>query len=206
MSAAPKHITPDDPNVGRRMTAEEWLDLCEATGIKYERHNGVVVRPPEGMSGARRDHNRAAGATLAYLDRVFAEAGDVCEVFTSDQAVHCEALNKDVYPDVSAVCGEQRFVDKDEDRLLANPSLVIEVQSESTTAYDHTDKLEIYAAIPSVREYVLIDPHRVRAELLRRQEAGWNMQVFTSLKDEVDLASVGVRLPLKAVYRRIDAA
>lgn len=53
-------MTEPDPNVGRRVSLEEFLGICERIGRRYERHNGVIVAPPEGVSGARVSHNLAA--------------------------------------------------------------------------------------------------------------------------------------------------
>ena len=203
MSAAERLEQPADSNVGLRLGMVEWLDLCERTGVKYERHGGVVVAPPEGMSGARRNHNVAAGDVEGELRDLFKGRGEDCTVFRSDQAVRSEAMSKDVYPDVSAVCGEERFVDPTGDRVLANPCLIVEVLSPSTRNYDRGDKFDVYRSIPSVAEYVMIDSTKVEVILFRRQETGWVMLPYTSPEDVVKLESVRAELTLADIYRRV---
>ena len=199
----PQPEPPDDPNVGRKLGMVEWLDLCELTGIKYERHNGVVVLPPEAMSGARRDHNVAAGDVERNLENLFEGRGGDCTAFGSDQAVRSEELAKDVYPDVSVVCGEERYLDPTGDRILANPCLIVEVLSPSTRNYDRGDKFDLYRTIPTVREYVMIDSTKVEVILCRRQETGWLMLTYTSPEDVVRLESVRADLKVSDVYRRV---
>ena len=63
--------------------------------------------------------------------------------------VRVSATGLYTYPDVVAVCGERQFVDEQRDTLL-NPSLVVEVLSPSTEAYDRGRKFEHYQSIESV--------------------------------------------------------
>lgn len=52
------------------------------------------------------------------------------------------------YPDVIGVRGERSFLDEQQDTLL-NPSLLVEVLSPSTEAYDRGRKFELYRALPA---------------------------------------------------------
>ena len=58
-------------------------------------------------------------------------------------------------PDVVAVCGEPRFEDDELDTDL-NPTMIVEVLSPTTEAYDRGDKFRQYRELPSLRRYVLI--------------------------------------------------
>jgi Uma2 family endonuclease len=62
------------------------------------------------------------------------------------------------YPDAVAVSGERQFLDERRDTLL-NPTLIIEVLSESTEADDRGRKFEHYRTLPSLREYLMIHPN-----------------------------------------------
>src|SRR5450432_1364396 len=72
------------------------------------------------------------------------------------------------YPDVVVVCGEPQFVDHRQDVLL-NPKLIVEVLSPSTEAYDRGEKFELYGAIASLSEYVLVASERIHVDLYARQ-------------------------------------
>ena len=75
------------------------------------------------------------------------------------------------YPDVIVLCDEPRFSDEQEDTLL-NPSLIIEVLSESTKDYDRGGKFEQYRTIESFLEYLLIAQDRPHVEHHVRQADG----------------------------------
>ncbi len=76
------------------------------------------------------------------------------------------------YPDVVVVCGEARFDDDQRDTLL-NPTLLVEVLSASTEAYDRGDKFEHYRKLDSLAEYLLIAQDRMHVELFVRRAAEW---------------------------------
>ena len=94
---------------------------------------------------------------------------------------------------------------EDDSRLvLLNPTLVVEVTSQTTATYDRGLKREFYQQIPSVQAYLIIDQHRVYAELYTRQESGWFMQTFTEIDDIIPLEMLNCELPLSQVYRGIN--
>jgi len=88
------------------------------------------------------------------------------------------------------VCGKAE-ADPDDPHAIVNPTLVVEVLSDSTEAYDRGEKAAHYRHLPSLREYVLVSQHRARIEVYRKNDAGrWELyeQESGSL---VELASVG---------------
>jgi Uma2 family endonuclease len=102
------------------------------------------------------------------------------------------------------VCDEPQFLDGTLDTLL-NPTVIIEVLSESTEAYDRGRKFELYQSLKSLSEYLLIDSQRVSAGLFTRQPNGqWILTIRTQLEDSIDIQSVGCRLLLADLYEKID--
>ena len=79
------------------------------------------------------------------------------------------------YPDVVVVCGQPKFDDAQKDTLL-NPTLIVEVLSKSTEAYDRTRKFEHYRTLESLTDYLLISQDAPwiehRCAILRT--AGWS--------------------------------
>lgn len=204
MSAAEKLPAPDDPNVGRAMGFEEYMDLCEVTGRRYERTRGIVTRPPEGMAGASPEHNKAKGDLYTDLNNAFRDSGSTCTAIDSDDAVRIDAFQKDVFPDAGAYCGKPDYHEEGRKKSLRNPVLIVEVLSPTTRRYDITEKLRMYQSLESLREYVLVETELIDVKLLRRTESGWSIQTYSSLEDVVELESVGVSLPVASVYRRIE--
>jgi Uma2 family endonuclease len=102
------------------------------------------------------------------------------------------------------VCGEPQFLDGQRDTLL-NPTLIAEVLSPSTEAYDRGRKFENYRSIESLAEYLLISSQRVSAELFARQPDGrWLLTAANSLEDTLELPATGCRLPLAGIYEKVE--
>ena len=89
--------------------------------------------------------------------------------------------------------------------MLLNPSLIVEVLSDSTEAYDRGGKFALYRQIPSLREYLLISQHQVQVDLYTRgDDDRWTLTDFTALTDSVPLASVDCTLALAEVYDKVE--
>ena len=84
------------------------------------------------------------------------------------------------YPDVVAICGPATFKDNEIDTLV-NPTLIVEVLSSSTEAYDRITKLSHYRTIPSLREVILVSQDRVHIEhFLWQMDSEWIRETVTS--------------------------
>lgn len=102
-----------------------------------------------------------------------------------------------------ALCGVPRHEDAHRD-ILTNPCLIVEVLSESTEAYDRSDKFAGYKAIASLREYVLISRDEVKVERHRKEGDFWIRHVETGLDATIGLASVGCAFSLREIYNRTE--
>jgi Uma2 family endonuclease len=85
---------------------------------------------------------------------------------------------------------------------VANPVLISEVLSDSTAEYDRGEKFDLYRAIPTLREYVLIEQKKVFLELFSKGNEGWTSESYSSLEDRVHLVSEAP-LSLREVYGRV---
>jgi Uma2 family endonuclease len=77
------------------------------------------------------------------------------------------------YPDGSVVCGPvdvQQVLRNGKviGEAITNPTLVVEVLSDSTETYDRGEKLAHYMRLPSLKEYVLVAQSERRVEVFRR--------------------------------------
>lgn len=126
-----------------------------------------------------------------------------CEPLDNDMAIKIQAYNSYVLPDLSFLCKEPEFEDEGKRRLL-NPSLLIEVMSETSEAYDRGEKFQKYRSLDSFREYVLIDSRRYSVECwYKEDEKIWRIDAGFSLSDSVFLHTLEVDLPLTEIYRRV---
>jgi Uma2 family endonuclease len=180
-----------------RFTSEQYLALERQAEYKSEFLGGEIFA----MAGASREHNLIAGNVFAALHAQL--RGRPCETYASDMRVKVTASGLYTYPDVVVACGEPRFEDAHGDTLL-NPTLVVEVLSTSTEAYDRGDKFADYRLLESLAEYVLIAQDRHRVERFTRQPDGqWLFSEARHLGGAISLGSIDCQLALDEVYDRV---
>ena len=179
-----------------RLTVEEYLEWEEANFEKHEYIDGEV----RCMAGANRRHNQIATNTGSAIWQLLSDSN--CTVLNSDMRAKVGATRY-VYPDLSVVCDEMLF-ERDNEMELLNPVLVIEVTSPSSIDYDRGYKRDFYFDVSTIEAYLIINQHRVYAELYTRQESGWFMQTFTETDDLIPLAMLDCELPMSQVYRGIN--
>jgi Uma2 family endonuclease len=168
-----------------------------------ETRNEYIAGEVFAMVGARDAHN-TVGGNLYILLRNHLRGGP-CRVFANDMTLHVETADCYFYPDVFVTCDE-RDRPPDADYWKNHPVLVVELVSESTAAFDRGRKFGYYRELESLMEYVLVDPDRRSVEAFRRDATGhWVLYPFGP-GDEVELASVGLRMPIEAVYEDVAAA
>ena len=148
-----------------KMTPEEYLETERKAETKSEYFAGEVFA----MAGAGESHNVIVANVIIGLGTQL--RGRPCKVYPSDMRVQVAPTGLFTYPDVVVVCGEPKFLDEKRDTLL-NPTLLVEVLSDSTEAYDRGQKFEHYRQIESLQEYVLISPAAPKLERFLRQDAG----------------------------------
>ncbi|MEQ8703854.1 MAG: Uma2 family endonuclease [Phaeodactylibacter sp.] len=183
------------PQPEKYLSVSDYLAAEEQSSVKQEYHNGLLVD----MAGGSIDHNRIAGNMYFELR---SRLQDSCTVFNSDQKVYLDAVNHFVYPDVSVVCGEL----VSQNQAILNPVLIVEVLSEGTSAYDRGAKFRKYRTLPAFQEYLLIDQDQpVVDALFRESKDYWRMQTIIGLDREVPVHSLGIRIPMQAIYRGLDS-
>ena len=107
------------------------------------------------------------------------------------------------YPDVVVACGEPRFEDQHVDTLL-NPTVIIEVLSDSTAAYDRGDKFAHYRTLESLSDYLLVAQDKPRIEHYRRQADGqWLYSAADGLEARIEIPTIACTLHLAEVYDRV---
>ncbi|MCK6630505.1 MAG: Uma2 family endonuclease [Anaerolineae bacterium] len=177
---------------------EEYLALEEMAEYRSEYYRGEIFA----MAGGSANHNRIAGNI--YLELRETLKGKPCEAFITDMRLHVKKNSLYTYPDVMVVCGRIEYV-KGRTDTLTNPVVIIEVLSDSTQAYDRGAKFELYRAIESLQDYVLVDQGRVHVEYFHKLEDGrWLLAEFNELEAVLRLEGVGVEIPLSLVYQRVE--
>lgn len=176
---------------------EEYIALERVAEYKSEYLAGRIFA----MAGASEDHNTIAANILYALRNLF--QGRDCRVYMSDMRVRVAPNGLYTYPDVASVCGSREFADDHRDTLL-NPTVIFEVLSPSTEAYDRGEKFAQYWRLESLTDYVLVAQDRVRVEHFARQRDGWFVSAASSLDEILRLESIGAELPLVAIYENVE--
>jgi len=181
------------------LTFDDWLaNERAAIEQRSEYLDGEVFA----MTGAREQHNLIVTNLIGELHPQM--KGRPCRIYANDMKVRIRTANAGTYPDLVALCGEHEFLDDRRD-LLLNPTLIIEVLSNSTEAYDRGGKFAIYRQIPSLKEYLLVSQYRVAVEHFSRgADDRWSFRDFTARDATVTLESVGCTLRLAEVYDKVD--
>ncbi|MEM9457973.1 MAG: Uma2 family endonuclease [Myxococcota bacterium] len=177
-----------------RMTYAEYCAFERHAELKHEYLGGEVYA----MTGGTLEHARLGGRIIHLLTREL--EGGPCRVLTSDARVRVEATDLDTYPDVSVVCGDVRTAAEDE-RALVNPTLVVEVLSDSTEAYDRGQKAAHYRRIPSLRAYLLVSQHQPHLELQLRPAAGPWVLLEAGPGEHLPIEPLELSLSVDEVYR-----
>lgn len=180
------------------LTIEEYIEFEKTSDSKHEYRDGKLYE----MAGAKLPHNLIAGEILILINLLLRSGKVNCRAVGSDQKIYIPSTNRGAFGDVTAFCGKPIFQD-DNQFLLTNPTLIVEVLSDGTRSYDKGDKFDHYRALPSFREYVLVEPEKswVQVRYLKDPENDlWQFSTVTNLEEIVKLQSLGIELKLKDIY------
>lgn len=180
------------------LSYQDYINVEEATGIKHEYHQGTVVA----MSGGTIEHSLISKSVLVLLDNALKQKKKNCKLLNSDAKLHIETSNKFLYPDAMVICGEIEKP-KNEVSSVVNPTVIIEVLSKSTEAYDRGDKFYFYRQVPSLKEYILIDQYKPLADIHTKNGDFWSIKRVQGLGSKLEITSLEMYLDLSDVYQDI---
>jgi Uma2 family endonuclease len=153
---------------------DEYLALESVSEDKHEWINGLVYA----MSRGTPEHGRLTAAIVRALPQT-----DECRVYSSDTLLYIENAQHSTYADASIVCGAiltRGAKDKNGKSLgeaITNPSVVVEVLSDSTERRDRGERFVLFQQVESLEEYVLISQDERRIEVRRRAGRNWSSDV-----------------------------
>lgn len=171
----------------------DYLASEEKSLTKNEYINGVIYA----MAGGTPEHAALTATLLSKLHQAL--SGRPCRVYSSDLRVRITKTDLATYPDVTVVCGQFQAA-PDDPNAASNPSLVVEVLSDSTEAYDRGEKSAHYRYISSLKEYAFVSQHTQRVEVYRRNEKNhWELFEFRP-GEEVVFESIGCKVDVNEIY------
>ena len=183
------------------LTPQEYITLerkaiPDAETVRSEYINGEIIA----MSGASFAHNLITMNISVSLHAHLRSRE--CVVLANEMRVSSPRTSSYFYPDIVVVCGEPRFEDDVFDILL-NPTIIIEVLSPSTEAYDRGEKFSHYRQLQSLREYILVSQDKVCVEHYVRHAAQWILTDFQELEQQLPLTFIQCELPLQEIYESV---
>lgn len=174
---------------------EEYLNWEITQKEKYEYVAGEVFA----MGGASRRHVTISGNLFAVLDDAL--VGTPCRAYMADMKIEVITKQSFFYPDVFVTCHPD---DHRAELTMRHPVLVAEVLSPSTAAYDRGDKFIAYRTLPTLKEYLLIDPDHQQVELFSKGADGlWVLHDFAP-GQALKLTSVEAEIAWERLFRNVD--
>lgn len=181
------------PQANHEISRDDYLEQDAQSDTRLEFFEGQVFA----MAGGTFKHAQVAGNVYSELRQSL--KNKPCQPMNSDMRVHTPS-GLDTYPGISVYCGDPELGDNE--TTLLNPSVIVEVLSPSTRDYDRGGKFAHYRSIPSLQDYLLIDPTDTLVEHFKRVAPDeWLLHVYSDLAAVVMLESLGFELSLEAVYQ-----
>lgn len=185
------------PISSQQMTLEEYLEFDKNSEGRFEYRDGYVIE----LSGVSIKHGDIEANLMTILKNKI--AGENCKINPANIRIKVPKVATYRYADLSALCGE-RVVEKQAGLdVLVNPTLIIEILSQSTAAYDRGDKFTEYKSIESFKEYLLIDQDKKFVTLYtKHNEKFWFQSEYVEA-ETLKLESLECELSVDEIYQGI---
>jgi len=174
-----------------RLTKKKFLAWEEHQELRYE-FDGLKVTA---MVGATQAHELIVTNILLALGVRL--RGGSCRVFGSGMKI--EATGSIRYPDATVACGPVQ----PRERLLTDPLIVFEVESDSTALLDQTVKNPEYEATPSIMRYVMLSQDSIAATVFARLDNVWAGSLVTDPAKVLSMPEIGAEVPLGEFYEGV---
>ena len=179
------------------VSQEDYLETERRALEKHEYYQGEIFA----MSGASGKHNRIF--TNLFIDIGIKLKGKNCLPYGSDLRIHIPKNTLYTYPDISIICGEMELTG-DKFDTATNPSVIIELLSDSTRNYDKGEKFTLYRDINSLQEYILIDTEKIHVEKhIRHADNSWQLTDYKSIENTFTISTIQQSFMLKDIYEGI---
>lgn len=186
----------------RRYTLEEYFEFQKTAERRYEYHDGKIIP----VTSATENHGKIV-SNLVYLLQSCLRNTD-CDVYASDREVYVEACHRVFYPDLTIICGKKERLQYSENVVATlNPTILIEVLSDSTQKFDRTTKMNCYRKIDSLRQYVLLSQDEKFIEILERdskEDKSWTTHFYEEGDDIVKIGDCEILLG--EIYHKVELA
>lgn len=174
-------------------TQDEFFAWAETQAGRYE-FDGFQ---PVAMTGGNLNHSRAI-RNIGFALRTRLRSGP-CEPLGPDAGI--ETVDNAVrYPDALVTCVKA----DGKSHLVPGVVIVFEVVSPTSGRIDRIVKVREYAAVPSIRRYVIVESSSAGLTVFERRTADDAWQATTLTNDDIlHLPEIGIEIPVAEIYEDI---
>lgn len=181
------------------LSIEDYIILDDKAGHKYEYHDGEIFN----MGGGTINHGTICGNIFGEIRTALKELNSSCKVRNSEIKVHVQSKNCFLYPDALVVCNDIKK-SKTEPNSITNPTVIIEVLSNSTANYDRGDKFYLYRQLNSLQEYILIEQDKPQIDVHMRRNDLWKIKRIEGIKEVLQIKCLNISIPFAEIYYDVD--
>lgn len=185
-------------NIARRhYSLEEYFALEKVGEARYEYWDGDIVC----MSGGSPNHYDLTSNIHKSLSNKL--EGKKCRSYTGDVPILTPKYPPYRYPDASVMCGESKYKNLNGIYVLENPTILVEVLSDTTEHADKNQKRIAYQAIKSLQEYILIAQDEVHVTHYVRQGDFWSIKDYREMELVIELPSINDTITVQEIYANV---
>lgn len=174
----------------------EFLEMENAATQKHEYYKGEIFAMP----GAGLRHNIISINITGILVNLL--RGKSCQPYGSDMRINIPENTLFTYPDISIFCGDLTILQEDENTAIG-PTVIFEILSPSTRNYDRGIKFMLYRAIPTLKDYILIEAESIHAEHFAINSQGlWQLKEYDATEEEIFIETLNIHLRIGEIYSR----
>ncbi len=187
------------PQLKKRYTPQEYYALEALAEYKSDFYKGEIFA----MAGGTPRHSlicaNVAGETRSRLK------SSPCAVYESNLRVKNKFTGFRNYPDAAICCEPLEYDEEDAGQAtITNPTVLFEVLSPSTEAYDRGFKAENYRRIATLKAYVIVAQETPHVEIyIRQADNSWLLREVHGLDSTLAILSIGIDLPLAEIYAKV---
>jgi Uma2 family endonuclease len=177
-----------------RYTYADYVALEQQSPTKHEFLDGEIYA----MAGGSEEHSALAAQVLRILGNAVGERP--CRIHTSDLRLYVEAVGLATFPDGAVICGPLQQHAPSPVATAMNPTVLLEVTSDSSEEYDTGEKLEHYRTIPTLRDYIVVSHRERRITVHSRDDDTWITRTALA-GSRVNVFGLAADLSVDEVYR-----
>jgi len=153
------------------------------------------------LAGGSINHGLLCGNIYSEIRNGLNTKNNGCKTLNSELKLYISIKNSFVHPDAMVVCDKIKASESDKNSIT-NPTLIVEVLSNSTALYDRSDKFFLYRQIPSFKEYVLIEQDKYLVEVYYKPTSDdlWNISRFEGIDQIIHLQSINLKINMTDLY------